>query len=340
MKKGYATIRDIALKLNISISTVSRALRNMPEVSPQTKREVLEAAKMLHYAPNVVAQNLRTRKTHTLGVIVPEIETHFFATNISGMQDWAKKEGYNIIICQSNESYETEVSNIQVMMSSRVDGLLISLSKETSNFEHLQALRARNVPLVLFDRVCEDIDTTKIIVDDRQGALKATEHLIQQGCKNIAFLGGPQHLLITQNRLQGYKDALSKHSLAVPEALVRYCDFSAAESVQQTNALLDGTMRPDAIVAINDPVAFQVMLLLKERGINIPREIAVVGFTNEPASALVEPSLTTVAQPGYKLGQIAVQQILGQIRHPADFIPQTITLATELVVRNSSLKTS
>jgi LacI family transcriptional regulator len=338
MKEGHATIRDIALKLDISISTVSRAIRNMPEVNPKTKREVLAMAKKLKYEPNVVAQSLRNSKTLTLGVIVPDLVPHFFASSISGMQNIASKKGYNIVICQSNETFDTEVKNIQTLISSRVDGLLISVSGETCNYDHFHSLYSRGIPLVFFDRVCEEINTTKIIVDDHNGAFKAAEHLILEGCKKIAFLSGPQHLSISKNRLQGYKEALQKYNIPLDEKLIFVTDLSEEDNRRQIKALLNLSSRPDGIIAINDPVAIQALYILQENGIHIPEEIALVGFTNEPASALVEPSLTTLSQPSFEIGQIAVQHILNQINNPESFIPQTIILNTDLIVRKSSRK--
>ena len=337
-RKGQVTIRDIALKLKISASTVSRALRGSPEINKETRRSVTSMAQKLNYQPNQIAQSLRTQKTNTLGVIVPDLVTHFFSSAISGIQEVAAKEGYNIMICQSNESYETEVKNIHTLVGSRVDGLLISLSRETTKFQHLEALQDKGVPLVFFDRVCEEINASKIMVDDYEGAFKATAHLIDVGCKRIAHLSGPEKLSISKNRLQGYKDALSRHGLPPAAELIRHSSLSDEDIRQHVNALLDLPKPPDAMFAINDPVAITAMLLLKERGLRIPEDMALVGFTNEPVSALMEPSLSTMAQPAFKMGQIATRQVLEQIRQPEGFIPQSICLPTGLIVRSSSGK--
>ena len=338
MKTGQNTIRDIALQLNISISTVSRALRGLPEVNPETRKAVLQMAKKLNYEPNHIAQSLRTNKTNTLGVIVPDLASHFFSANISGMQEVASRNGYNIMICLSNESLQTEISNIHTLVSSRVDGLLISLSRETNTYEHLQTLYDRNMPLVFFDRVYEELNTSKITVDDHDGAFKATEHLILQGCRSIAHLSGPQELSISKSRLQGYLDAHQAHNIKVKEELIVHTNLVNEDVIEKTKSLLNLPEPPDAFFAINDPVAIQAMLVMEERGVKIPDEVAVVGFTNEPASALIKPSLTTVAQPAYQIGQIAASHILKQINNPDTFSPQTIELKTELIIRNSSLK--
>ncbi|MBW3545317.1 MAG: LacI family transcriptional regulator [Bacteroidetes bacterium] len=339
MKKVQATtLRDIARTLNVSISTVSRALQGYAEVNEETRKAVRAVAAQMDYAPNQIAQNLRANKTKLLGIVVPELATHFFSATLSGFQDVAAEQGYNVMICQSKESYQGEVRNIQTLMSSRVDGLIISLSKETTDYSHLQALRSRGVPLVLFDRVSSKIDTTSIMVDEHDGAFKATEHLIEAGCRRIAHLSGPENLSISRNRLQGYLDALQQNNMPVQEELVRHCSLSEADVIAHAKTLLDLPQPPDAIFAINDPAAIQVIQIIKERGLKIPEDIAVVGFNNEPITALLEPGLTTIAQPALQMGQLAARHILEQLEHPDSFIPQNIVLKTRLVIRGSSQK--
>lgn len=338
MKKQQATLKEIALQLNISISTVSRALNNPSAINKKTRRAVRRVAKKLNYEPNLVAQSLRKSKTNTLGVIVPELNTHFFSATLSGIQHVALKSGYNVIICQSNESYEMEKNKIQTLISSRVDGLLISLSRETSDYSHLASYFDRGIPLVFFDRVCEAISTSKVTVDDHDGAFKATEHLIQQGCRRIAHLSGPVALTISQSRLQGYLDALEKYHIEPEQELIIRTSFSESDVAEQMKILLDLATPPDAIFAFSDIVAFQAIKVLKERSVKIPDDIAIVGFTNTPESALISPSLTTVAQPAYQMGKIAASHMLEQIYSPEKYIPQELILKTELLVRNSSLK--
>ena len=338
MKKGPATLRDIARSLGISVSTVSRALGGSPDINKDTRKAVVEMAQKLNYEPNQVAQNLRKNKTSTLGIIIPDVATHFFSANLSGIQEVAARKGYKVMICQSNESVQEEISNIQTLVTSRVDGLIISLSKETSNYDHLKTLYARGIPLVLFDRVCDEIDTSRIMVDDRDGAFKATEHLIAMGCRQIAHLSGPENLSISRNRLQGYVEALKKHNMPVQEALVRHSSLTEEDVVAQVNSLLDMATPPDAIFAINDPAAIQAMLVIKERGLKIPDDVSLVGFNDEPVTALVDPSITTIAQPAYQMGQLAARHVLEQINKPDEFIPQKVVLKTELIIRNSSRK--
>lgn len=303
MKKGQVTIRDIALKLNISISTVSRALRNSPEIKLETRKKVLAMAEKLNYSPNVVAQSLRVNKTKTLGIVVPELASHFFASNISGIQDTAYRRGYNVMICQSNENFEQEKSDIRTLVSSRVDGLLISLSRETVSFDHLQNLIDREIPFVLFDRILEGLPVSTVTVDDTLGAYKVTRHLIEQGCKRIAFISGPKGMYISQKRMAGYEKALKEEGIPLETGLVKHSDLTVEVTQSLVGELLDGPERPDAIFAINDPVAIDVMKFLKAKGMRIPQDIALVGFTNMPVSDALEPALSTVDQPAYEMGR-------------------------------------
>lgn len=337
MKKDYTTtLRDIAFKLGVSISTVSRALNNAPEVNKDTKKAVLEAARSLNYEPNHVAQSLRSNKTRTIGIIVPNLISHFFSATISGIQDTAAKEGYNVMICQSNESFEAEVNNIHMMMAHRVDGILISISGETQTFDHFQSILNRGIPLIFFDRVCEELKASQVMVDNRDGAYKATEHLIKAGCRQIAHISGPKQLSISKSRLQGYLDALENYHIPVQETLIRHSNLAEADTGKQIHALLHNTTTPDAIFAFTDLIAAQAMQIIKQRNMRVPQDIAVVGFTNTPASAFLEPALSTVAQPAFQIGHIAARHLLEQINQPEDFIPQSIVLKTQLIVRESS----
>lgn len=336
MKNTQATIRDLALKLNISISTVSRALRGAQDVNPETKKAVLELAKELNYEPNRVAQSLRSKKTNTIGIIVPEIAIHFFSSVISGIQDYTARHGYTIMICQSLESFETEKANVHMLMANRVDGLLISLSSQTCEFQHLEQLIAKKIPIVLFDRVVDSLDVSKVVVDDHDGAFKAVDYLIKTGCKRIAYIGGSKTLSISNQRMKGYTDALKTNNLPVHEELIMLCDELHNEPMLATQRLLDLPERPDAIFCMNDPVAILAIQVLKHRKVKVPEEISVVGFTNEPVSRYIEPSITTVAQPAYQMGEAAASLFIEQIENPESFRPKTETLQTELIIRNST----
>lgn len=335
MKNTQATIRDLALKLNISISTVSRALRNAPDVNSETKKAVHALAKELSYEPNRVAQSLRIKKTNTIGVVVPEIAMHFFSTVISGIQEYAAKHDYTVMICQSMESLRMEKTNLHTLVSNRVDGLLISLSYHTKTIDHLQSLVQKQIPVVLFDRVIDGIDLSKVVVDDHDGAFKAVRYLVKTGCKRIAYIGGPKNLYISEQRLLGYIDALKEASLEIDEDLIIRCSDLHDEPAKATLQLLGLQNKCDAIFCMNDPVAILVMQTLKSEGIRIPEEISIVGFTNEPVSQYIEPSLTTVAQPASVMGQTAIKLLLNHIEHKG-LKPTTKVLATELIVRGST----
>lgn len=338
MSKRESTIRDIAIKLDISVSTVSRALRNMPEVNEKTRKKVLEMAKQLNYEPNRVAQSLRIRRTNTIGVIVPEVEMHFFSSIISGIQESANNLGFNVMFCQSNESYETELANIQALISSRVDGLLISLSRETRNPDHIHHLLEKDIPVVLFDRVMDGIDASKVIVDDYDGAFHAVSHIIETGCTRIAYLGGPSDMSISNYRLKGYLDAL-KYGKSSQEPIVIHIENLEEGAAIGAEELLTSSNPPDAIFCFNDPVAIKAMQVIKEKGLKIPQEISVVGFTDDPVSALITPSLTTVTQPSYEMGKAAAQLLIKHITSKEqDFTPETIVLKTNLAIRASTRK--
>lgn len=339
MKNGQVTIKDIAKKLNISVATVSRALRDIPDISNDTKKAVVALAKELEYQPNSVAQSLVKNRTNTIGVIIPGLISHFYCSAISGIQKVASKAGYHVMICQSSESYQTEVANLQAMVSSRVDGLIISVSKETRCFEHFRSLQKKNIPLVFFNRVIEEIDVSKVVVDDYEGAFKATEHLIVNGCQKIAHLAGPQNLLICKDRLNGYLDALKKHNLSVDQSLISQCDFTMESGITGTKHLLQAGSLPDAIFAVCDAAAFGAMSVIKERNLKLPDDIAIVGFTNEPVASWIEPSLSTIAQPTYEIGRVAAELLIDQIKHSAtSYRPQIKVLQTGLIIRQSSVK--
>lgn len=338
MKSSQITIKDIAKALKISPSTVSRALKDHPDISPATKLAVRELALELDYQPNSVALSLRKSRTHTIGVVIPQIVHHFFSTVISGIEDVANDAGYQVIICQSNESYTREVLSVQALMGSRVDGMLVSVAQDTQDVRHFQNLINKGVPIVFFDRMVSELEASSVVVDDFGGAYRATEHLIRQGRKQIAHLAGPENLMISQSRSNGYKKALNDFSLELDENLIITAGLTIEDGTKAIKDLLNSGLKPDAIFAANDPVAIGAMKALKEMGYNIPEDVAIVGFSNEPITSLIEPPMTTVAQPGYDMGQWATKLLLKQIDQPDD---ETITvekkeLRTELVVREST----
>jgi len=341
MKKGHqVTMKEIAKKLGVSVSTVSRAMKDSPELHPDTKKRIVEMAKSMNYQYNLLAQSLRISRSKVLGVIVPELTSHFFSSNISGIQDTAYKRGYNIMICQSNESFEQEKANIKTLVSSQVDGLLISLSRETKTYEHLQDIYDRGIPFIMFDRVTEEIPVSKITVDDAHGAYLVVKHLLDQGCRKIAYFSGPEDLYISKKRKEGYLEALAEYGIPENNSKVYFTDLTPEMNRKVTLEMLESGDLPDAIFAMIDPVAVDVMIVLKEKGIKIPDQIALAGFTNNPTSAVVEPSLTTVSQPGYEMGQLAANHLLDQLEEIVSDDPQSFVLLTTLVPRNSSQKKS
>ncbi len=345
MKYNPVTIKDIARELGISPSTVSRALKDHPDISPDTKKAVNQLATQLNYQPNTVALNLRQSKTNTIGVIIPEIVHFFFSTIISGIEDVAYRAGYNVILAQSNESQAREITDIKALFNSRVDGMLMSVSRETTNFDHIESILAKGVPIVFFDRVYNNPQLSKVIVDDFAGAKDATMHLIQQGCSRIAHIEGPPNLDISKQRLDGYKAALAEHNMKFQEELVTVCrSGSIEEGKEAALKLLNMKKRPDAIFASNDPTAMGAMVAIKEKGLKIPRDVAVVGFSNWLFSALMEPSLTTVDQPGFEMGQEAAKLLIRQIekkgkdKEDTEIPSETKILKTRLIIRDSSSK--
>lgn len=337
MQEHSITIIDIARQLNLSKSTVSRALTGHPNVNAETRRRVLERAEQVDYQRNQLAISLLTNQTRTVGIMVPEFISFFFPKVIIGAQEVLARAGYNVVICHSNESYETEVANASALLASRVDGLIVSHTKETRNFDHFRVFERRRVPVVFFNRVCEDMAVSKVTVDDYEGAFRAVEHLIETGKRRIAHLAGPDSLQNSRNRLNGYRDALQKHSLpADPELIIAY-DLNLEKAKIYVNHLLSLPNPPDALFAMNDPTAIEALKVIKGRGLRIPDDMAVVGFSNDPTSALVEPGLTTVAQPVDEIGRQAAGLLLNQLTGDKNStLPEQIVLPTELIIRAST----
>jgi LacI family transcriptional regulator len=336
MKQDYVTIKDIAKKLNLSASTVSRALRNLPEINAETRKRVASEAKRMNYHPNLMAQSLRNRQSNTIGVVVPDLELNFFSSCISGMQETCLKKGYNLIISQSKESFELEYHNIITLINSRVDGVMISLSRETNSFDHLIELTANKIPFVYFDRVNEADSVSKVVINDQESAQKATDYLINKGYRKIAFLAGPKNLSISKNRLAGYKLSLEDHNLKPNKQWVLETDLSKNSTIACLHKLLGLEELPDAILAINDSVAIDCILHLKKMGIRIPEDMAVMGFTNSPAAEIVEPNLTTVEQPSFEMGKLAAIRLLEEINSQRTLPHEIITLETKIIERQST----
>ncbi len=335
--KAETTIHDIAKKLNLSASTVSRALNGNKVISEPTRNLVKRIADEMGYRPNTLAANLRTKHTNTIGVIVPLINRHFFSSVISGVEDVAYSLGFTVTISQSNDKYDKESRIAQTMFANRVDGIILSIGMETNSVDHLKLFSERNIPMVFFDRIVDEINAHKIVVDDYGGAFRATKHLISQGAKNIAHIGGPLHLKIYEYRQKGYCDALKEAGLQINKSLIVNNSLSREEGTLSIQKLLKNEIQPDAIFCANDTTALSVIIYLKENEIKVPDDIAIVGFSNEPFSEVVTPSISTVKQPGFMIGQKAAQLLIQQILHNTENPDyKTIVMPTELIIRESS----
>ena len=330
-----ATIVDIADRLKISPSTVSRALSDHPDIRQKTKERVRKAAEELHYFPNPIAKSLKSSRTTTIGVIVPEIKHDFFSSAISGIETVAYRAGYTILVCQSNESYEREVVNTNALMHHRVAGVIVSISQNTINGDHFLDLIKRKIPLVFFDRVCEDIAASKVVIDDYKSAFNAVHYLIAKGYTKIAHLAGPKELGICMKRMKGYVDALSEARLPLADGYIRYGGLHEKDGYESMDALLRDKTAMDAIFAVNDPVAIGAFQRIREANLRIPEDIAIVGFSNNKITSLIMPPLTTVNQPSFEMGVKAAEVLIDAIQHKT-VEPKTLVLDTELVVRGSS----
>ncbi len=336
--KAHITIKDLAKELGLSPSTISRALKDHPDISPETKRVVKELAEKLKYRPNLLAQGLRNRKTNTIGVIIPEFIHFFFSTIVSGIEDVAYAKGYNVILCQSAETYEREVTDTRALWNSRVDGMLISISKETTQYNHFQELLDEGLPMVFFDRVTNKLDASQVIVDDYLGAFNAVEHLVSKGCKKIVHLAGPKNLEISKNRLNGYKDCLEKYNIKFDENLVIRCPKGTyEESKRFTGILLNSIEGVDGVFGCNDMAALGAILAVKEKGIKIPDEIKIIGFSDWQLSNLIEPRLSTVSQAGFEMGQAAATILIDEIEADDDKVTHIKkVISTKLIERDTT----
>lgn len=340
MKKKKTTIIDIAEELNITASTVSRALKDHPKISETTKKQVLKAAKRLNYHPNNIAAALRNGKSNLLGVMVPVTDENFFASAIRGIEEVANQSGFRVLITQSNDSTEKEKANIKAMFEAQVDGIIASIAMETNTFEHYQKIIDRGIPLILFDRFSDALDTNIVSLDDYQGAYKAVEHLIKQGCKKIAHFAGYQHVSIYKERYRGYRDALRNYDIPFDDSLFFECDMKLKSGRKLAEKLLSMTNLPDAIFSSSDYTAMGAMQVLKDSGIMIPEQIAIIGFSNENFSSFVEPGLSTVDQHSTKMGKLSARLFLEQMEQNVEFesLTKKIVITPKLIIRASSNK--
>lgn len=329
-----ATIKDIARALGVSVATVSRALTGSHEVNGETRERVLAKAKELHYKPNIQARNLLKRRNNMIGVVVPEFITFFFPEIIIGIQDVMNNAGYQVLICQSNESSRLERQNVEMLENSMVEGLIVSVTKESKNIDLYQRLIDERMPLVFINRVLPGLNASQVIIDDRKCAFKAVEHLIKCGYRRIAHLAGNAHLSVTQRRVEGYLDALKAYNVPVYEQYLMYVGVQQDRARMGVNYLLSLKEKPDAIFAVNDPIAIGAMMELKKRGLRVPEDVAVVGFSESPVGRILD--LTSVSQPTQEMGHMAAELLLRKI-NDQDSPPETKIFDAPLNIRNSSV---
>ena len=334
----HVTIYDIAEKMNISPTTVSRALKDHFSISKETTKAVKKTARNMGYLPNTLASSLRSNKTNTIGVLVSRINRPFMSSLISGIEEVANREGYNIFISQSLDSEKKEIGNTRAMFSSRVDGLIVSLAMDTTSFKHFEMFHERNIPLVFVDRVPQELEADKIVVDNFNASYEATSHLIEQGCKRIAHFGGAQHINVYRERKNGYLAALQKFDLPVEEDLITYSNLGKDEGFTMSEQLLEGVNPPDAIFSANDTAAISAIQFAISKGINVPKQLAVVGFNDDYLASIISPSLTSVAHPAFEMGRIAASQLLEQKVKSELVASKTTVLKTKLIIRQSSMR--
>lgn len=332
------TIADIAKELNTTPATVSRALSDHPGISAKTKKSVRQAASKLNYKRNRLASSLRSGKTHLIGVIIPSAEINFFGSVVHGIESVANLNGYNVLLYQSNESREHEERGLESFLTARVDGILISLAKDTTNYTHLKEVKSRGIPIVFFDRVNDDLGIDSVVIDDYKGAYMATEHLISKGYKRIAHISGPRHLKNFQDRLRGYTGALEAHSMKADPSLVYTGNVSIESGKEGVRHLLKMKNPPDAFFATEDFTALGVMSELKERKIKIPQEVGVIGFANELFGEHITPALSTVDQQTIQMGRSALNLLVDLIgkKEITKHRQQKVVLEPFLISREST----
>ncbi len=334
------TIYDLARELSLSPATISRGLKNK-NINKVTAKRILDKAEEMGYRPNNFASNLRNKKTHTLGVIVPRLTSNFMASALAGMENCATRQGYNLIIAQSLEKQDKERTNAQIMFNKRVDGLLVSLAYDTKDIDHLLPFTNKNIPVVFFDRAFPKSANISVVIDNYRAAYNVTTHLLEQGCRKIMHLSGNLLRDIYRERLRGYKDALAEHAILFDENLLYMGDLDEAAGTAAAVDILKipADNRPDAVFCANDTVAVSCMIHLKLNGIKIPGDIAFAGFNNDPISRVIEPNLTTVNYDGYNVGEVALNSMINILNDQyASKNTNSIILRSDLVIRKSSLK--
>lgn len=333
------TMKDIAQALGVSVATVSRALNDSPRISAERKEAIKAYAREHNFAPNMIAESLRHSRVHPIhiiGVIVPQINHFYFSSILSGIEEEASARGYQLMVAQSNELYEREVRICQSFYKSKVCGIIVSQAKDTTHYEHFQQLMNNGVPLVFFDRICTGVDSSRVVVDDYMGAMTAVNHLIETGCRRIAFYTSPKKMEITKNRYNGYHDALRRHGLSLDERYIRLCD-NRTDAEIITPELLQMPDRPDAFFAVNDDTAIGILYTAKRMGLRVPDDVSICGFTNGERAIACDPMLTTVEQRGKVVGEEAANILIGKVEGfiPMEKVEKRI-VRTRLIVRGTT----
>lgn len=337
-RKRNTTIIDIAKAIGISHTTVSRALRDHPDISAGTKQAVRDVAVQMSYQPNTLAQSLANSQSNTIGVILPNLKISFFSLMLDGIQDVATEYGYKVIICSSNEQYNTEVTNVQTLINNWIDGLIVCHSINTTSFDHLTANLQKGIPIFNVYRVSNNEHVTKVVAEDEKGAAEITQHLVNQGCKRIAVIAGPKMLQLSEDRLTGYRNTLKKNKLPYAKELVAHTEFTREEVHQNIDRWLEAGLAPDGLLCFSDNCAIQAILYLKQKKIAVPQQICVAGYGNDSTGEVIEPSLTTFNANTYEIGAAIAKQFLKYIMNPDDYSPTTVVVKGSLLIRSSTLR--
>ena len=332
-------MKDIAAEMGVSVATVSRALKDSPRISKELRQKIQQYARDHNFTPNVLAESLRHSKVKPqklIGVIVPELVHYYFMTILKGIEEEAEAHGYRVVVAQSGERYEHEVRLCQSFFENKVCGVIVSQAKDTQRYEHFQRLIDAGVPLVFYDRICTGVNASRVVVDDYMGAFNAVTHLINTGCRRIAYFGSQLNLEIAKNRFNGYKDALLKHGLPFNEELTRICD-NRADAEMLTPSMFDGDVYPDAFFAVNDDTAIGILYSVEHMGLRVPEDISICGFTNGVRATSCDPMLTTVEQRGVRVGEEAASILIGHVEGtiPMDHAEKRI-VRTRLILRGTT----
>jgi DNA-binding LacI/PurR family transcriptional regulator len=338
MNNSQITIKDIARQLGVSTSTVSRALRGLPDVNPKTRKMVIALAEKLDYQPNTTALSLVKKKTNIIGVIIPDLMTHFFSAAVTGIHEVASRAGYNVMIAQSNESLINEINNVNTLVNSRADGLIIAHSVDTTSSHHFQSLINKGIPLIFFDRVWENLEVSQVIIDDFEISRIVVDHLVKNGYSRIGFIAGPDSLNISKNRLNGFTESIRSKNMVPDEEIILRTNLKEKEVVEATKRLISLPNPPDVIFCLNDLVATYVINTIRNFGLRIPDDIAIIGCGDEPVSTLVRPQLSSVLQYPAEQGRLAAKMFLEQIEDEdaESFVPRKTVLKPKLIPREST----